>query len=158
MKTAYKLNLTIEEKTLLRGQKVKISQLQDYAPDEMEVLLRTSAKRAREIAALIELQSIPSLGFNFASELIEQGYTSLADLKGEDAVTLFHSYEKHAGAWADPCVEDSYRLLVHYINHQDDTKRWWDFTAERKSYRAEFGFPADRPKRAWYTLEKYQKG
>jgi hypothetical protein len=131
--------------------------LQDYAADEIEALLHISPNRAQQIAALIEFQSVPSLGFNFASELIDQGYTSFEQLAGKDPVELYNAYERHCGAWADPCVEDSYRVLAHYIIHRDKTKNWWDFTAERKAYRAEFGFPANRPKKAWYELPKYKK-
>jgi hypothetical protein len=54
-------------------------------------------------------------------------------------------------------VEDSYRLLVHYIEKRDDSKRWWHFTAERKAYREQHGFPANRPKTPWYESEKYPK-
>jgi hypothetical protein len=54
-------------------------------------------------------------------------------------------------------VEDSYRLLVHYIEHRDESKRWWNFTGERKTYREQFGFPADRPTTAWYETDKYPK-
>jgi hypothetical protein len=97
------------------------------------------------------------LGINFAEELISQGYYSLEQLKGKSAVELFDGFERHCGAWADPCVEDSYRLLVHYIETRDDTKRWWNFTAERKAYREKFGFPADRQVKAWYELAGYQK-
>jgi hypothetical protein len=97
------------------------------------------------------------LGINFAEELIGQGYYSLEQLKEKSAVALFNAFERHCGAWADPCVEDSYRLLVHYIENRDETKRWWDFTAERKAYRKEHGFPADRPVKPWYQLAQYQK-
>ena len=54
-------------------------------------------------------------------------------------------------------MEDSYRLLVHYIEHRDENKRWWNFSKDRKAYRAEFGFPADRPVVAWYETDKYPK-
>lgn len=157
MKTPCKLDLNTIEKEQLRKNKIAIVQLQNYTVDEIEALLQTSAERAQTIAALIGFQRVPSLGFNFASELIDQGYTSLAQLKGKDPVELFNAYERHCGAWADPCVEDSYRLLAHYIAHNDKSKNWWDFTAERKAYRAKFGFPADRPKKAWHELPKYQK-
>lgn len=131
--------------------------LREYAPDEIAAMLSASPERARELTALAEFQSIPSLGIGFAKELIDQGYYSLKQLKGKSAVELFDGYEKHCGSWADPCVEDSYRLLVHYIEHRDESKRWWDFTKERKAYRAEFGFSQDRPATAWYETDNYPK-
>jgi hypothetical protein len=157
MKKAIELRLTAAEKQLLKEQKISIKSLTDYAPDEIASIIQADAKRSREINALVEFQSIPSLGIGFALELIDQGYYSLQQLKGKTAVELFNAYEKHVGAWADPCVEDSYRLLVHYIEHKDESKRWWDFTDERKAYRKQCGFPADRPVKPWHELSKYVK-
>lgn len=157
MKKSIKLELSDTEKQLLKSKKIRIAELPDYAPDEIAVILELSPQRAKEINALIEFQSIPSLGIGFARELIVQGYYSLAELRGIDAVELFDAFEKHSGVWADPCVEDSYRLLVHYINYGETGKKWWDFTAERKAYRAKNGFPADRPTTAWYELPQHQK-
>ncbi|SEP45422.1 helix-hairpin-helix domain-containing protein [Mucilaginibacter sp. OK283] len=157
MKKNIDLKLNAGEKAILKSQKIKINTLTGYAPDEIAAILKASAQRSQEIAALMEFQSIPSLGINFATELIEQGYYSLKQLEGKDPVELYNAFEKHCGAWADPCVEDSYRLLAHYIVHRDDSKRWWHFTAERKAYRAQYGFPADRPKSPWYDLPQYPK-
>jgi len=157
MKKNIDLGLTILEKQRLRERKVSQKILRDYAPDEIAAMLNASLERARELAALAEFQSIPSLGVGFAKELITQGYYSLEQLKGKNAVELFDAYEKYSGCWADPCVEDSYRLLVHYIEHRDESKRWWNFSKERKAYRAEFGFPKDRPVTAWYETDQYPK-
>lgn len=157
MKKNIDFELTMVEKQRLRERKVTLKALRDYAPDEIAAMLNASVERARELAALAEFQRIPSLGIGFAKELIAQGYYSLEQLKGKSAVELFDGYEKHCGCWADPCVEDSYRLLVHFIEHRDETKRWWDFSGERKAYRAEFGFPADRPVVAWYETDQYPK-
>lgn len=157
MKKNIDLQLTPSEKQRLRERKISQKMLRDYAPDEIAAMLDATPERARELIALAEFQSIPSLGIGFARELIAQGYYSLEQLKGKSAVDLFDAYEKHAGCWADPCVEDSYRLLVHYIAHKDESKRWWDFSKERKACRAEFGFPADRPVKAWYETDQYPK-
>ncbi|MBD1385837.1 Pathogenicity locus [Mucilaginibacter rigui] len=157
MKKKIDYDLSAEEKQVLKQQKVTLKMLQEYAPDEIAAMLHASAQRARELAALAEFQSIPSLGIGFAKELIAQGYYALDDLKGKTAVELFDAFEKHCGCWADPCVEDSYRLLVNYTEHKDDSKRWWNFTAERKAYRAQHGFPADRPKTAWYETGAFPK-
>jgi hypothetical protein len=157
MKKTINYRLTVAEKQVLKTKKVSQKQLQDYAPDEIASLLGASTLRAKELNALAEFQSIPSLGINFAEELISQGYYMLEQLKGKSAVELFDAFEQHSGAWADPCVEDSYRLLVHYIENRDETKRWWDFTADRKAYREQYGFPADRPQKPWYESERYPK-
>jgi hypothetical protein len=157
MKKTINYRLTLAEKQMLKTKKVSQKLLQDYAPDEIATLLEASTQRTRELNALAEFQSIPSLGINFAEELIGQGYYTLEQLKGKSAVNLFDAFEKHCGAWADPCVEDSYRLLVHYIENRDDSKRWWHFTAERKAYREQYGFPADRPLKPWYEGGRYPK-
>ena len=157
MKKNIELELTAVEKRQLKELRVSLKALRDYAPDEISTLLKASPERARELSALAEFQRIPSLGIGFAKELIAQVYYALEQLKGKSAVELFDAYEKHCGCWADPCVEDSYRLLVHYIEHKDESKRWWDFTKERKAYRTEFGFPAYRPVVAWYETDKYLK-
>ena len=157
MKKRINYRLTQIEKQLLKNKKITQKLLQDYAPDEIAEVLHASPQRTKELNALAEFQSIPSLGINFAEELIAQQYYSLEQLKGKSAVELFDAFERHCGAWADPCVEDSYRLLVDYIEHRDPRKRWWDFTAARKAYRKEFGFPADRPVKPWYELTQYQK-
>ena len=158
MKKSINLLLTAEEKATLRAQKTKIADLTTFASDEVAMILNADTERAREINALIEFQSIPSLGINFATELIQQGYYSLQQLEGKDPVELFNAFERHVGAWADPCVEDSYRLLADYIKYGNTGKSWWHFTAERKAYRAEHGFPANRPAKAWYELPQYRKG
>jgi hypothetical protein len=157
MKKKINYELSTAEKQILKQEKVTQQMLQNYAPDEIASLLGATLQRAKELSALAEFQRIPSLGIGFAKELISQGYYSLDELKGKSAVNLFHAFEKHCSCWADPCVEDSYRLLVHYIEHRDETKRWWNFTAERKAYREVYGFPADRPKTAWYETGKFPK-
>lgn len=145
------------EKQTLKAKKVSLKMLRDFAPDEIAALLDASPQRAKELSALAAFQSIPSLGIGFAKELMAQGYYSLEQLRGKTAVELFDAFEKHFGCWADPCVEDSYRLLAHYVEHHDDSKRWWNFTAERKAYREKFGFPLDRPIKAWYETGRFPK-
>jgi hypothetical protein len=154
---AIDFELTVAEKQVLKEKKISIRSLQNYAPDEIAAMLSADEDRSLKLRALSEFQSIPSLGIGFAKELIAQGYYSLEELKGKDAVELFNAYEKFCGAWADPCVEDSYRLLVNYIENKDESKRWWNFSAERKAYRAKFGFPADRPLTPWYGLPQYSR-
>jgi hypothetical protein len=157
MKKTINYRLTMPEKQLLKAKKISQKLLPDYAPDEIAALIEAGPERARELNALAAFQSIPSLGINFAEELISQGYYHFDQLQGKTAAALFDAFEQHCGTWADPCVEDSYRLLVHYIENRDDSKRWWHFTAERKAYREQHGFPANRPQKPWYSDEKYPK-
>jgi hypothetical protein len=153
-KTNINPGLTNSEKQTLKVNKVRIKDLPDYALDEIEVLLGVTYERAREICALIEFQTIPSIGIKFAEDLISMGYYSISELKGKDGAGLTQDFESLKGYWIDPCVEDQFRLVVHYAETGDTTKNWWDFTAERKKFRLENGNSSNRPQRAWHeTLD-----
>lgn len=151
MKKNIQLNLSAAEKQTLRRKKTRIQSLRELAADEIEVLLEVSAARAQEICALAEFQNVPSIGVKFAEDLIFLGYYSLEALKAEDGARLVEAYERKKGYWIDSCVEDQFRLVVDYARHGDRGKNWWDFTAERKAYRAKHGYPADRPGAAWHA-------
>lgn len=122
----------------------------DFAIDELEAMLDLSFERAREIHALAEFQTIPSIGIRFAEDLVFIGCYSIDDLKGRSGAALVDEYERKKGYSVDPCVEDQFRLAVYYAHTHDATKHWWDFTEERKVYRSEKGYPANRPKAAWH--------
>ncbi len=152
MKTKKSLNLplTKAEKLCLRNNKVKISDILEYAPDELEILIGVTNERAKEIYALAEFQTIPSIGVKFAEDLVFMGFYSIKELKNKDGSKLTDEYEKKKGFWIDSCLEDQFRLIVYFANTDDTTKRWWDFTEERKKFRLDNGYPNDRPTMAWY--------
>lgn len=60
------------------------------------------------------------------------------------------------GVWVDPCVEDQFRLVVHYANHPNSKHNWWNFTPERKAFREKNGYPSTRPKKPWFESPQYQ--
>lgn len=151
-KTNPKLPLTDQERTNLRKNRVKIGQLLDYAADELEVILGATPQRARELYALAEFQTIPSIGIKFAEDLVFLGYYSINALKGKDGAQLTDAYELKKGFWIDSCVEDQFRLVVHYANTGDASRTWWSFTKERKEFRAKNGYPANRPETCWYDV------
>ena len=148
--------LSETEKANLRKNKVKTADLTDYAIDELEVLLGITTTRAEEIHALAEFQTIPSIGIKFAEDLVFLGYHSVSELKDKDGAKLTDEYERKKGYWIDPCVEDQFRLIVNFANTNDASKKWWDFTEERKMYRFENGYPADRPQKAWHQTSEYK--
>lgn len=154
-KANIKLPLTDAEKAILRKNKIKIVNVLDFAVDELEVLLQTSSERAKEIYALAEFQTIPSVGIKFAEDLVFLGYFTLAELKDKDGAMLTDEYEFKKGYWTDPCVEDQFRLVVHYANTSDQKKTWWSFTAERKEFRTKNGYPSSRPQKAWFETAEY---
>jgi len=139
------LELTSEEKLLLKQKGITQKALMDYAIDEIIHALNSSSQRAKILQALFEFQQVPSIGIRFANDLIFLGYYSLAQLKDMQGSKLLDQYEKKLGSRVDPCVEDQFRLVVYYANHPGSKKQWWDFTSERKAYRAKNGYPANRP-------------
>ncbi|WP_296704933.1 helix-hairpin-helix domain-containing protein [Algoriphagus sp.] len=151
-KTIPKLNLSLLERKNLRKAKIKISEILDLAPDELEVILDARPERIKTIFALAEFQTAPSVGVKFAEDLIFMGYYSLKELKGKDGAKLLEEYERKKGYWTDPCVEDQFRLIVDFAKNPLINKTWWDYTEERKKYRLENGYPADRPKTAWHEV------
>lgn len=156
-KTNIKLPLTDIEKANLRKHKIKIANILDFATDELEVLLNATTERAKEIYALAEFQTVPSIGIKFAEDLVFLGYYSLKELKEKDGAKLTDDYEKKLGYWVDPCVEDQFRLVVNYANTNDTTKTWWNFTEERKKFRTDNGYPISRPKKAWFETLGYER-
>lgn len=149
MKTNIKLNLTPFERTNLRKHKVKISEVLDYAPDELEVILGVDTQRAKEVYALADFQQVPSIGVRFAEDLVFLGYYAMSELQDKDGAQLTDAYEKKKGYKTDPCVEDQFRLIAHAAKTNDYSKNWWEFTPERKAFRSEFGYPKDRPEVNW---------
>lgn len=149
-KTNIKLQLNDTEKLSLRLKKIRISELQNFNIESIRVLLDASFERAREISALIEFQSIPSIGIKFAEDLIYLKYYSIDEFVGKNPATLTDQFELAKGYWIDPCVEDQFRLIVYYANTKDESKNWWNFTKERKEFRSKFGYPATRPQKAWF--------
>jgi hypothetical protein len=148
MKTI-KLNLSESEKRSLKKNGLNQNRLKEFAPDELAVLLNTGANRAKEVAALIAFQSIPSIGPKFARDLISMGLYSIDDLANKDGAALFDELERKQGFWTDPCVEDQFWLVADYARNGNMNKNWWDFTNARKASRAKNGYPADRPVTAW---------
>jgi hypothetical protein len=154
-KANLKLPLSDLEKAYLRKHKIKMANILDFPVDELEVILNISAERAKEIYALAEFQTVPSVGIKFAEDLVFLGYYSLNDLKDKNGAKLTDEFELKRGCWVDPCVEDQFRLVVNFANTNDTNKTWWNFTDERKKFRAENGYPASRPKKAWFETLGY---
>jgi len=154
MKKSIDLELTTEEKQLIKTKKIPQKLLANYAIDEVIAVLDANAERAKTLKALFGFQSIPSIGIKFAKDLMLLGYYNLASLKDKSGPELLNTYEKHTGKWTDPCVEDQFWLVVHYANYFDSKKKWWDFTSERKAFRSQYGYPSDRPTNAWFENAK----
>jgi hypothetical protein len=132
---AIDLELTPDEKQLLKTKGIAQKKLLSYAADEIITALEAQQQRAKVLQALIEFQQIPSIGIMFAKDLMRSGYYSLDELKAKPGAQLFDEFERMNGYHTDPCVEDQFRLVVHYANNPGSNKKWWNFTNERKAYR-----------------------
>lgn len=152
------LEVTPAEVKKLRALKIKKSEMHLYRIEVLQKLLDTSKIRAMELFALSEFQNLPSIGIRFAHDLIWMGYYSLHDLKGKDGAKLTDQFELEKGVWIDPCVEDQFRLVIHFANHPTSKLNWWNFTSERKAFREKNGYPSTRPKKPWFELAQYQPG
>lgn len=153
---ANSLEITPEEMKKLRALKIKKSELHHHSADELQQWLAVSKQRAKELYALSEFQSVPSVGIRFACDLIGMGFYSMNELKKKDGAKLTDQYERQQGVWIDSCVEDQFRLVVHYANHADSKLNWWNFTAQRKAFRAAKGYPPNRPTKPWYERPRHQ--
>lgn len=146
-----KLPLTADERSAMRRHNLRIADIGSQEPSQLATCLGITAERASELVALAVFQSIPSIGPKLASDLILLGYRSLAQLRDKDGSALIDELEERCGTWIDPCVEDQMRCVVHYANHPDSDKQWWDFTEERKAFRAQHGYPSTRPTKPWFA-------
>lgn len=150
------LEVTPAEVKKLRVLKIKKSEMHLHKIRVLQKLMDISEVRAMELFALSEFQSLPSIGIRFAHDLIGMGYYSLHELKKKDGAKLTDQYELQKGVWVDPCVEDQFRLVVHFANHPDSKLNWWNFTPERKAFREKNGYPSTRPKKPWFEAPQYQ--
>ncbi|MEM0993133.1 MAG: hypothetical protein AAGI49_08855 [Bacteroidota bacterium] len=71
------LDLSDSERKKLRKNKIKKSEIIQFAPDELEDILDISNARAKELHALAAFQQIPSIGKKFEEDLMFLGYFRL---------------------------------------------------------------------------------
>lgn len=139
------LPLESYEKKELRKNKIRLNQLSKITPNQLSNILNISIKRSKEIIAHAQIQQVPSIGPKLTNNIINLGFYSLEEIKNQDGANLTDLLEKKYGCWVDPCVEDQLRLVIHYANNGETGKQWWDFTKDRKEFRAKKGYPPDRP-------------
>jgi hypothetical protein len=144
-----KLPLTEAERGELRRNRIKISQLSRMSCGELKAITSIPAERAKELVALATFQTIPDIGPAMAECLVLLGYSHPRELQGANPAKLLDNLEERLGYWVDPCVEDELWLAVHFADHPEIPRRWWDFTHDRKLYRAKHGYPPTRPTLAW---------
>ncbi|WP_163972000.1 helix-hairpin-helix domain-containing protein [Oceanobacillus halotolerans] len=154
MASTTKLPLTREEKLKLRKAKVKISELHTFNTEQIAYMLNISLEKAKIYNGLAQFQTVPSIGYQLAEKLVfNLSIFSLAEIKDKSGAQIFDQLEKQLGVWTDSCVEDQIRCVINYANNPMSSKKWFDFTDERKAYREKMGYPENRPIKAWYEKE-----
>lgn len=145
------LPLTQNERMQLRKANVRIKEIHTLTTSEIAQILHVSNERAKVYKGLTDFQSVPSIGFQLADKLVSiLKIYSLNEIKNQNSSDLFNELEQCLGVWTDSCVEDQIRCVIHYANHPNSNKKWFNFTEERKKHRAIIGYPKNRPKKAWY--------
>ena len=141
-----KLPLSQDEKVKLRKAKVKISNVHTLSIDQLVLIMDISVQKAMIIKAFADFQQIPSIGNKLAEDLVYNlNIYSLEEIKDKNGAELFDELERRLNVRIDSCVEDQIRCVIYYANDSTSKRQWFDFTLERKQYRAKMGYPDSRP-------------
>lgn len=85
-------------------------------------------------AALKEFRIIPGIGKACAQDLWDIGLRSIADLKGKNPATLYHTLNAVTGATHDVCMLYTLRCAVYFASEaQPDAEKlkWWYWKDKR---------------------------
>ena len=87
--------------------------------------------------SLKELRKIPGVGKTVAIDLLNLGYKSISDLKGEDAEKIYVNHNQFRGEVQDICMLYTFRCAIYYANtlgkKQDPEKlKWWNWMDKEK--------------------------
>ena len=86
---------------------------------------------------LKELRKIPGVGKVVATDLLNLGYRSISDLKGEDPEILYVRHNDRKGKVQDICMLYTFRSAVYFADTfgqvQDPEKlKWWNWMDKQK--------------------------
>lgn len=88
-------------------------------------------RKARTTTEAVVLEAIPNIGPALADDLRLLGIEKPAQLKGRDADRLYRALEAKTGQRQDPCVLDTFRAAVDFMNG-GPARPWWTYSALRK--------------------------
>jgi len=76
------------------------------------------------------LQEIPGIGPRMAEDLIDLGFSDVADLEGQDPEEMYRRLCELRGARIDPCVLYVFRSAVYFAEHtgkkhDPELLKWW---------------------------------
>jgi uroporphyrinogen-III synthase len=129
-----RLNLTIDERSILQEKKVSLKSLAFFSPHALAQITRFSSKRCIELIALSQFQTLTSVGPSLAQDLYDLGFHDLKSLKRASPKQMFQDLEKLRGQSIDPCVEDVFRCAVEQVKNPElpkALKQWWYWTDKR---------------------------
>jgi len=81
--------------------------------------------------ALKELQRIPGVGPSIARDLLELGFTRVADLCGRDPEKLYARSNKLRGQRQDRCLLYVFRCAVYFAEEKKpdpERLKWWNWS------------------------------
>ncbi len=79
---------------------------------------------------LKEFQVIPGVGPNIARDLVDLGYKSVEELRGENPGTMYKKLMSLRGVHIDRCVLYVFRCAVYYASNQKHIPallQWWNW-------------------------------
>lgn len=79
-----------------------------------------------------ELTIIPGVGKSLATDLLNIGITSVADLKGKNPYELYDLSNRFAGTVQDRCILYVFRCAVYYADtpteeQESEKLKWWNW-------------------------------
>ncbi len=84
---------------------------------------------------LKEFQVIPGVGPNIARDLVDLGYKSVEELRGENPGKMYRDLMSLRGTHVDKCVLYVFRCSVYYASnsaHNPYLLKWWNWKDRQK--------------------------
>lgn len=81
---------------------------------------------------------LPNVGKAFAADLTQLGFSTPAQLAGQDPVQLYDRLCELTRTRQDPCVLDTLISITRFMDGEK-ARAWWEFTDERKRMMATRG-------------------
>lgn len=95
-------------------------------------LHKVPPRKALDASQAQVLEQIPNIGSSLAADLRSIGIQTPAQLRGQDALSLFQSLSRLKRQRQDPCVLDTFLAAVDFMNGAAAAP-WWTYTPARKA-------------------------
>jgi hypothetical protein len=129
-----KVHLTPEERAALRRNRLTLLQLHTMDPVKLSVTSGMAIERAEYLVAMVQFQSLGSVGPASAQDFWNLGCRSLVELARCDPVDLYEHLRQQSGGSLDPCVEDTIRCAIaqaRFPEMPEEYKNWWYWKPQR---------------------------